>query len=441
MRKLERRRLSRRGISPGKLLMAACLLSTVGACSKPEPGTGGGGASTAVERRGEHDEHEEPGKHGDHREGVVELSPEAAARARIRTALVEERVLAAQLHTTGQVDFDQDRLAHVSPRVTGRVHRVNASLGEEVRAGQALAEIDSIELGQAKAAYLQAQADEELARTSFGRVEALAVELIVSEQQRLEAEAHFKEASAGLRTAEETLRLYGLSEEQMAELGSGGQAASIYPLKAPFAGTIVDRHVTLGELVTPERNLFTLADLSRVWIWIDVYQRDLGGVHLGDQARARVDAFPDDSFTGAVSFLSARVDAETRTVRARIDVTNEGGKLRPGMFVEVELVDPHNAQGREGRPPSLVVPQAAVVRDGEERFVFVPAEAEPEGGESSQGGPHRRFEKRTVRLGREAGGDVEILEGLVPGDVVVVEGAFLLKSALSEDALGGGHSH
>jgi cobalt-zinc-cadmium efflux system membrane fusion protein len=417
------------------------LLSLTVACSNPEPATEHADAITAGSspefRQGgedrpqageehrdgeEHEDHEE----GIHEEGIVELTPEAASRAAIRTAPVEQRVLAAELSTTGQVDFDQTRLAHVSPRISGRMHRVHAILGQEIRAGQTLAEIDSIELGQAKAVFLQAKAKEELARRSFDRAQGLLADRIASEQEVLETEAVLWEATALLHTAEETLHLYGLNQTQVEALAYDDRGASIYPLRAPFAGTVVERHATLGELVTPERNLFTLADLSRVWIWIDVYQRDLGGVHVDDLAQARVDAFPGDVFEGKVSYLSARVDADTRTVRARLDVPNPGGKLRPGMFVEVELVDPHAQHGTEARSASLVVPEGAVMRDGEGFVVFVAT------GE-------RRFERREVRIGRRVGGFVEISSGLAMDESVVVEGAFLLKSAAAKESLGGGH--
>lgn len=363
-----------------------------------------------------------------HEEGIVELTPEAASRIEIRTEPAAERALAAELRTTGEVDFDQTRLAHVSPRISGRVHRVDATLGQDVRAGQKLAEVDSIELGQARAVYLQAKAKEELARTSFERARSLFNDRIASEQAVLEAEAGLREATAEIRTAEETLHLYGLSQEQVDTLTYDDRKASIYPLRAPFAGTVVERHATLGELVTPERNLFTLADLRRVWIWIDVYQRDLGGVHVDDRARARVDAFPEAVFEGRVSYLSARVDTDTRTVRARLDVANPRGRLRPGMFVEVELVDPHARDGGEKRRKSLTVPESAVVRDGEHFLVFVAA------GE-------RRFARREIEVGRKAGGFVEVTSGLEVGEAVVVEGAFLLKSAASRESLGGGHDH
>ncbi|RMH17276.1 MAG: efflux RND transporter periplasmic adaptor subunit [Acidobacteria bacterium] len=402
------------------------LLSLSMACAGTEPGSAPSDAGTA--HHPAPDRERSAGGEPRRGEGVVELTAAAAARAGIRTAPAVERVLPAQLQTTGQVDFDQTRLAHVSPRISGRVHRVYAGLGEDVRAGQKLAEIDSIELGQAKAAYLQAKAKEELARKSFERAQGLFADRIASEQEVIEAEAVLREAVAALHTAGETLHLYGLSREQVDALSYDDRAASIYPLRAPFAATVVERHATLGELVTPERNLFTLADLGRVWIWIDVYQRDLGSVHLGDRARARVDAFPGEDFAGEISYLSARVDAATRTLRARLDVANPEGKLRPGMFVEVELVDPHVQGGGEAQAASLVVPESAVARDGEARFVFVAA------------GAHR-YERRDVAVGRRTEGFVEVSGDLRAGEPVVVEGAFLLKSAMAEESLGGGHGH
>ncbi|MCP4660172.1 MAG: efflux RND transporter periplasmic adaptor subunit, partial [bacterium] len=237
-----------------------------------------------------------------------------------------------------------------------------------------------------------------------------------------------REATTALRTAEETLRLYGLSQAQIDTLRYDDPQASGYRLQAPFAGTIVERHATLGELVTPERSLFTLADLGAVWIWIDVYQRDLGNVHLGDGARIRVDTYPGEILSGIVSYLSAQVDVKTRTVRARVDVPNPERKLRPGMFVQVELADPHAAGGHGLRKSTRAVPESAVQRDGEELVVFVVAGA-------------NCFERREIRAGRRAGGWVELVDGPELGAEVVVEGSFLLKSAAAKESMGEGHQH
>ncbi|HEX9733770.1 MAG TPA: efflux RND transporter periplasmic adaptor subunit [Thermoanaerobaculia bacterium] len=392
-----------------RCLISVALVAIVCACARPHAEGAG-----------------QPEARDEHPDGVVELPAEAVAGAGIRTEPVTERALAGELSTTGHVDFDQDRLAHVSPRITGRVHRVRAVLGQDVRAGDTLAEIDSIELGRAKAELLQARARQDLARTSYERERRLFEEGIVSDQEVQVAEAERREATAVLRTAEETLHLYGLDQRQVDALRYDDPKASVYPLQAPFAGTIVERHATLGELVTPERNLFTLAGLERVWIWIDVYQRDLGRVHLGDGVRARIDAYPDAVFVGEVSYLSSQVDADTRTVRARIDVPNPERRLRPGMFVQVELSDPHVEEGQTPRSP--VVPESAIQRDGDASFVFVAA------------GPNR-FARREILTGRRSGGWVELLEGPEIGAEVVVEGAFLLKSTAARESLGEGHAH
>ena len=384
-------------------------------CS-PTPEATGPGAETAEHAGEEYDER------------IVELTPEAAERARIETAPVELLSLAAELETTGRVDFDGNRVAHVSPRIQGRVHAVRARLGQRVAEGETMVVLDSIELGRAKADFLQARARHELAEENLEREEKLYADRISSGQEVLEARSAHREADAALANARGTLHLVGLRDEAIEALRYDDPQASLYPVRAPFAGKVVEKHVTVGELVTPERNIFTVADLDRVWIWIDVYERDLRQVHLEDDVEVKVGAFPDAAFHGQVTYLSDQVDADTRTVRARIDVANPEGKLRPGMFATVRLSDPHATGSDETAPERPVVPEGAVQRDGEVFLAFVAL------------GPDR-FEVREVRIGRRAGGDVEILDGLEEGERVVVEGTFLLKSEASKDSLGEGHEH
>ena len=430
------------------ILVLALILTTSGCGGGPEkPSTGDlpqaahSGRPTAEHSDRAHDDNREDHRHdeqdghgsdGHSKDGhsLIELSAEAYARADIQTVPVTRQALVGALQTTGQVDFDQSRVAHVSPRIPGRVHRVDVALGETVRQGQILASLDSVELGQAKADYLKDKAQEELHRAAFERSRALYDERIISEQQVLVARADLREAEAALLAAKETLHLYGMSPRQIQSLGYKDPGPSLLPLRAPFSGTIIERHVTLGELVTPKRNLFTVADLSRLWIWVDVYQRNLGKVHLDDEVQARVDAYPDEVFTGKVSYLSPRVDIDTRTVRARIDISNVHGKLRPGMFVQVGLFDPH---GTEQAGEHLIVPADAVARDDHGPMVFV---VMPDGADGT-----RRFERRRVTLGLSAAGKVELIEGVSEGEAVVQHGVFLLKSAASKDAMGGGHSH
>jgi cobalt-zinc-cadmium efflux system membrane fusion protein len=373
---------------------------------------------------GEHEEHEEAG----HEEGVVELAPEVVERLQIRSVPVVVRPLPAQLDTTGKVDYQQDRLAHVTPRLAGRVERVLADLGQAVSRGQTLAVIDSIELGRSVADTLQARAQEELARQNYEREQGLYAERIASEKEMLEAKAAHLEALARLRNAEDTLRLSGVSEEQIGSLALGDPQASLLAVRAPLGGRIVEKHVTVGELVSPERNMFTVADLAHVWIWIDVYERDLQKVHLEDDVEVEVDAFPGQVFGGKVTYLSDAVEPDTRTARARIEVENPGTRLRPGMFARVRVTDPHQAPEDDSGASALVVPESAVQRDGDASIVFVT---------TSPG----RFERREVTIARRSGGLVEVRSGLSAADAVVVEGAFLLKSEASKEQMGAGHSH
>jgi cobalt-zinc-cadmium efflux system membrane fusion protein len=378
------------------------------------------------EAPGDNHTEETPSKEA-HEEGVVTLSPKMLARVKITTTVVEERVLAPELETTGQVDFEQDLLAHVTPRIPGRVHEVFATLGDQVDKGQVLLVIDSIELGQVKATFLQARAQEDLARQNYERERGLYADRISSEQEMLAAKAAHLEAQARLQNAEETLHLYGIRNSEIVALMHAGTRASLLPVRAPLGGRVVEKHVTVGELVTPERMLFSIADLSRVWIWIDVYERDLKRVHLEDDVHIEVDASPGQAFGGKVSYLSAHVDADTRTVRARVDVENPAGQLRPGMFARVRISDPHQLSEGE-QPQSLVVPEDCVQRDGNEFIVFVAL-------------GQNRFERREVTLGRKGQGFIEVVSGLHNGEAVVSEGVFLLKSEVSKENLGGGHSH
>lgn len=365
--------------------------------------------------------------HNEVEESIVELSPEAAAGASLETAVVELLAMGRQLETTGQVGFDENRLAHVGPRISGRVERVMASLGDKVESGQALASVDSIELGRSKAEYLQARARHQLRLETYQREKTLYEDRISSEQEVLTARAALREAEAELATAEETLHLYGLSQGEVDRLGYDDPQSSRFSLRTPFEGTVVERHATRGELVEPGANLFTIADLSQVWVWIDIYERDLAGVHLGDDVEVRVDAQPSEVFFGKVTYLADQVDAKTRAVRARLDVPNPEGHLRAGMFARIRLSDPHSIEG-DPEGLSTVVPEGAIQRDGSESIVFVAL-------------GNLKFERREVSTGRRAGGSVEVLDGVVPGEEVVVEGAFILKSEAAKSELGGSHAH
>ena len=354
---------------------------------------------------------------------TIALSPAAVTSAGITVAAAELRALLTEIETTGSVDFDQKQFAHVSPRVGGRVESVLVEPGDTVRAGQTLARIDSIELGKAIGEYLQARARAELARETFERERGLFADRVSSEQEMLSAQASARETDAALRGSEQQLHLLGLSDVEVLALGYDQPSAAVYEVRAPFAGTVVERHIALGEMVEPQSQLFQIADLSRLWVWIDVFERDLARVHLGDEIELHADAFPEVAFAGKVAYLGSRVESESRTARARIEVPNPDGRLRPGMFARVRISDPHAPDGRAESAQVLAVPESAIQREGDRALVFV---VKGDG----------RFEPRSVRTGRKGAGFVEVLEGLSAGEPVAVSGTFVLKSEASKESLG-----
>lgn len=374
------------------------------------------------DRSGEHGE-EDHGHSED--EGHIELSPEALKTLDIRTVPAGLRALGDEIRTTAVIEPDRTKTAHVSPRIAGRVEEVKSFLGESVKKGHVLAEIDSIELGQAKAEYLKAKADYEVTLAEYRREERLFRKEISSEKEYLGAKGDFLRSEAGLNTARETLRLLGLSDAEISGLAweVKGHASSHYLLIAPFDGTVIEQHTILGELVTPEDNLYTIVDLSRLWILLDVYEKDLRLVGGGSEVDIDVDSYPGERFKGTVTYVSDTLDESTRTAKARVEIPNPDGKLKPGMFATAAISLP----SREGKEV-VAVPASAVQRIRGKPAVFVRE------GEDT-------FDMREISPGRESGGFVEVLDGLEPGDEVVTEGGFYLKSVVLKEEMGEGHAH
>ncbi len=387
-----------------------------------EPKTGHG--REVAKRQDQHDDHEEHAG-----SSSVLIDQKMAKRIGLTTEAVKLRPLPAELSTTGEVDFDRDALAHVSARLPGRVADVLKTLGDDVGRGDWLVVLDSIELGQAKAMYLQAKAAEEVARLALAREEGLLKDRITSEREVLEARGRHLSAKSALDVAAETLRLYGLSDASIGALKFGEKGASSVPVRAPIAGRIVDKHVTRGELVTPDKALFTIADLSSVWVWIDLFERDLPLVHVGDDVAVSTASVPGRVFVGKIGYIRDEVDRDTRAARARIDVENADRKLKPGMYATVQVADPHAEGGKGEAAQGLAVPVSALVQEGEAAFVFVETSADT-------------FERRRVQLGRRSAQVVEVLDGLKRGDAVATKGTFYLKSESRKGSLGeSGHSH
>jgi len=357
-------------------------------------------------------------QNGDHgtsapAENMLDIEAGMMRDLRITTTKVEQRAGAEGVSVIGELQADQGHYAEVGAPVTARVVRLAASPGQFVRAGQVLAEAQSVELGRARAEYYGAEAHVELARKALDRKRSLS-DRIVPRREVQEAEADLATAQANLRAAASALQALGASPSSRGD-------ASRLPLIAPISGTVLERNTALGQMINPEHVAFRIGDLSTVWLIAHAYERDAVRVTAGTLARITLAAFPGQVFTGRVTQIGRQVDPSSRTIPIRVELANPQQVLRPGMSGNAWL------QVSAGVTNSVAVPVAALQRVRDSWVVFIPR------GE-------RKFEIRSIGRGRDLEDGVEILNGLQPGETVVVDGAFLLK-AEAEKAAGGGEEH
>lgn len=364
----------------------------------------------------EHDQHEDAvdDRH-EERAGVVQLSEIGIERSGITVAPVRRELLVGGVDVPAEVQLNPNRTAHVAPMVTGQIDEVHVSLGDSVRAKQALATIRSVALGEARSAVANARAAVEVARANFLRQEELKREGIGSQRAYLEAQGDLRSAESNLAAANERLQVYG---------GRKG-AGSMTVIRSPLDGTVIEKHATTGEVVSEGSSLFMVSDLSRVWVLGRVYEQDVSAASVGAPAVVSLQAYPGKSWNGEVSYVSHTLDPHTRTLDIRVELDNLDGILRPGLFGRIAL----SPEG-EGAAPVLVVPEGAVQRIEGQALVFV-ATGEP-----------GVFRRTFVTLGVHARGLVEVRDGLADGDQVVESGAFTLKSELLRSRLSeGDHGH
>jgi cobalt-zinc-cadmium efflux system membrane fusion protein len=348
-----------------------------------------------------------------HAANVLEIEETMMRDLRLTMATVERRPAGEGVSVVGELQPDQARYAEVGAPVTARVVRMAAAPGETVRAGQLLAEAQSVELGRARADYDSAEARVKLARAALERKRALS-DRIVPRREVQEAEADVAAAEAGLRAAGATLQALGAGAR------SGGNA-SYLPLRAPIGGTVIERNVALGQMIDPEHVAFRIGDLRTLWLVAHAFERDAVRVAVGAPARVTLAAFPGQTFAGRVAYVGRQVEPASRTIPVRVELANPQQLLRPGMSANAWL------QVSSAGENVVAVPVAALQRVRDQWVVFIPK------------GP-RTFEIRNVGRGRDLQGEVEVLTGLEPGESVVVDGAFLLK-AEAEKAEGGGEEH
>jgi len=327
---------------------------------------------------------------------TIVLSAEAQKIAGIKIETARFRKVPLKIRAIGEVSYNQRKFSNVSSRVSGRIEEVFAFIGDKVKKGQSLLSVYSPDFLSSQAEFIQAK--ERLNRAKKQS----------NEEEKQSAQSLFD-------SARNKLLLLDVTEKELAELEESRSPKVLLPVRAPFDGSIIDSSVVSGDFIEFGQSLFKISDLSFLWINVNIYEKDLLRVRPGCEVSIKVAAFPDEEFRGELALLSDVVEEKTRTVKGRVEVSNERGKLRPGMFAEVDLVSFLESK-------ALFIPEWAIHKIKEKKVVFVPA------GENS-------FSLKEIATGSKVNGFIEVVEGLKEGDSFVTEGSFLLKSELLKKTL------
>ncbi len=331
---------------------------------------------------------------------TVSIPPEMERSLGITMATVELSPVHREIRTSGHVTYDERRQSTISLKFDGFVERLHVDVtGQLVRRGQPLLEIYAPELVSAQEELLSAvRLEGELAYSAAPGV---------------------AERTSGLAdAARRRLLLWDISPGQIAQIERTGTVRRTLTVHAPFAGFVVEKNVQRGQSVRAGEALYYLADLSRIWIEADIFEQDLRLVRLGESMDVEIAAYPAERFKGNVSYIYPDVNRDTRTARVRLELSNPGARIKPGMFATLTVSAPVSG-------PALLVPREAVIRTGARDVVFV------------QQRPGV-FELRDVRAGNEAGARIEILSGLIAGERVVARANFLMdaETRLMETMIG-----
>lgn len=331
-------------------------------------------------------------------------SPESATLAGVQVAPAEVGAAKDAIECYAEIAFDQNKLARIVAPVSGILESVEADLGSKVSEKESVARIWSANIAEAASKAV-------LTRQAVERERKLRAQKVTSEKD-------LQEAEAAAQSANQQLQTLGFTAAQIGEMDNRTRESVLLPLRAPFAGEIVERSAVRGAMVEAGKQLFTVADCSTMWAFAAVPETALVRVRLGQEVELRLEALPDRVFMGKVTWIAAEVDEKTRMARVRVEVPNPDGLLRANLFAKARILLP-------GKKNAVLVPDSAIQRIEGNKMVFV------------QKGPDL-FDARAVRLGARFDGKVELVEGLNAGEQVVVARGYPLKSQLLISHLGAG---
>lgn len=345
------------------------------------------------------------------KEGLIAMTDTQIKTASVGVDTSGPATIRSTLQLPGEIRFNEDRTAHVVPRVAGVVESSPVALGQQVRKGEVLAVISSPAISEQRAELQAAQMRQQLARTTYEREKKLWEEKISPQQDILQAEQALRETEIAVANVRQKLQAVGAN----ANASAGG--LNRYELRAPFDGIIIEKHIALGEQVRDDTNVFTISDLRTVWAQINVSAKDLPLVRVGEKVTIRSTSF-DQSATGTVAYIGSLIGEQTRTAQARVTVKNPKAIWRPGLFVNVELL------ASEASVPVTVASDAIQTMENK-TVVFLRT---PTG-----------FIPQPVQVGRSDGKRVEIVKGLQPGAKYASTGSFVVKAEAGKGSAS--HSH
>ncbi|MES1256895.1 MAG: efflux RND transporter periplasmic adaptor subunit [Acidobacteriota bacterium] len=325
----------------------------------------------------------------------------------------------ASLTVAGRVDVDATRITRIGSPVMGRITSLEVQEGQQVSRGQLLALLNSTGLSGAQLELLKSLSQKLVAQRAVERAQILLKSDVIGSAELQRREAEFAQATAELDAARDELELLGMPETAIAELEKTRAIKSIARITASMDGTLLQRKVALGQVIQPADTVFDIADLSSVWLMADVPEQEAGNLERGHDVEAEIAAFPGHIVRGKLSYVSATVDPDTRTVRVHMDLPNPRHRYKPAMLATMILKD--------RREKKQLVPVSAVVREDDTDHVFVQLDNDT-------------FVLRPVVLGPEFGGSRVLLEGLRGGEKIVTDGAFHLNNERRRQSLRGSES-
>lgn len=356
-------------------------------------------------------QNEENEKGTNNTSNTVVLSKEAQKNINLQVITLEEETLTGTLSISGVIKPNPDNEAIVGSLVEGRVNKVFVNIGTYVKQGEPLMLIEGLEIGEIKAAFLSAKANLDYAKTSLDRQKELFKQNISSKKSLLEAEAEFTKAEAEFLAQDKKIHSIGLDDSDI--INNNNHDKGLYSVKAPISGVIVERNVIIGQLINSDVNAFRIINNSSLIAEGQLYEKDLTKINTSSNITVSINSLPNLSLNGKIQAVGDEVNSSTRTILVRATINNNNKLVKPQMFCLINIPIANNSKG-------IVVDEKALVRDGNNYYVFVQKD-------------ENSFNKTDVKIGSIFNEKAIIVEGLLPGDKLVVNGVFDLKAELLKD--------